>query len=71
MRGNQEPGVARLVVTGFAAALLEVLVAGALVVAAAFVVDLPTWAPVLLVGGGIAATFAAFATTGGGSTIPP
>jgi hypothetical protein len=62
MRGDREPRVAQLVVTDFAAGLLEVLTAGALVIAAAFAVDLPWWLPVALVVGGLALLGIAFAS---------
>jgi hypothetical protein len=53
LRRMRTTRLSQLVVVDFAAALLEVLVAGALVLVAAFLVDIAWWIPVLLIGGGI------------------
>ena len=62
MRGQREPRVPQLVVTDFAAALLEVLVAAVLVLIAAFIVDVPWWVPTVLVVGGAVALVAVLVT---------
>jgi hypothetical protein len=62
LRRMRATRLSQLVIVDFAAALLEILVAGALVFVAAFLVDVAWWIPVILIGGGVALLGVVFAS---------